>query len=965
MDWQKLQDQWQAFSERVGRFLLGLFGSRNTRVVQSMAPVVQRVAQLEEWAKGLAPEEFPRQTKAFRDAIKAGEKTLDDVLPEAFALAREAARRTLGMRHFDVQIVGGYFLHKGAIAEMATGEGKTLVATLPLYLNALTGRSAFLVTVNDYLARRDATWMSPIYEYLGLTVGAIQSAMHPFERLPVYACDIVYGTNNEFGFDYLRDNMKTRLEDQVQRDLYFAIVDEVDSILIDEARTPLIISGPAELTPDKYRQADAVVRRMERDLHFEIKEKERQAALTEEGIEFAEKALGVNSFYEAGNTDWPHYLENSIRAHHLYAADREYVVEEGEVVIVDEFTGRKMTGRRWSDGLHQAVETKEGLSIRQENQTLATITFQNYFRLYERLAGMTGTAMTEAEEFKKIYGLDVVQIPTNVAIARKDEQDIVYRTEPEKWKAIVDELRDVHGRGQPVLVGTTSVENSEKLSKYLNDAKIPHEVLNAKNHEREASIVARAGERGSVTVATNMAGRGTDIKLGGNFEHRLAAALEAEGLREGDLERLDEIEPIRTRVRAQCDADEKEVLALGGLYVLGTERHESRRIDNQLRGRSGRQGNVGASRFFLSLEDPLMKRFYRDWVKNAMEKMGMSEGVPIESGMVSRAIQRAQKKVEDYYFEIRKNLLEYDEVMDKQRKTIYEERQAVLEGVGLDERVKTMLERTIDRAAKTFVEDAEGFGRWFLKSFGFELDAETAQRATAKDGDSDGAVQAAHGRYDEREKKLGEKLMRQVDRYLLLNAIDTKWKDHLHAIDALKAGIGLRGYAQRDPKNEYKAEGFKLFGRLLESIEDDVSSLVLRVRVGGEDEDGEQASSGAAERESSASTDGPHEARAPEPEASEFAQPKRVFEGKPMTASQPGNAGTSTAASPARPAARPPAPAGAAFDVARRTAAMRQAAEQQAAPHASKANPYPNANRNEPCPCGSGKKYKRCHGASS
>jgi len=952
MDWQQVQDKWQAFSERVGRSLLGVFGSRNTRVVQAMAPVVKQVAELEEWAKGLSAEDFPRRTLEFKRAFAASEKTLDDVLPEAFAMVREAALRTLGLRHFDVQIVGGYFLHKGAIAEMATGEGKTLVATLPLYLNALTGRSAYLVTVNDYLARRDATWMSPIYEYLGLTVGAIQSAMHPSERLPVYACDIVYGTNNEFGFDYLRDNMKVRLEDQVQRDLYFAIVDEVDSILIDEARTPLIISGPAELTPDKYRQADAVVRRMERDVHFEIKEKERQAALTEEGIEFAEQALSVSSFYEAGNTDWPHYLENAIRAHQLYQSDREYVVEEGEVVIVDEFTGRKMTGRRWSDGLHQAVETKEGLAIRQENQTLATITFQNYFRLYERLAGMTGTAMTEAEEFKKIYGLDVVQIPTNVAVARKDDQDIVYRTEPEKWKAIVDELTEVHQRGQPVLVGTTSVENSEKLSRLLRAASVPHEVLNAKNHEREAHIIARAGERGSVTVATNMAGRGTDIKLGGNFEHRLEGALEEVGLRAGDLERLEAIEPIRSRVRAQCDADEKQVLELSGLYVLGTERHESRRIDNQLRGRSGRQGNVGASRFFLSLEDPLMKRFYREGVKNFMEKLGMKEGVPIESGMVSRAIQRAQKKVEEYYFEIRKNLLEYDEVMDKQRKTIYEERQGVLLGVGLDERVKTMLERTTVRACATFVEDAEGFQRYFLKTFGFEIDGSDAARATAKGGDPQAAVALVLARYDRRETKLGEKLMRQVDRYLLLNGIDTKWKDHLHAIDSLKAGIGLRGYAQRDPKNEYKAEGFKLFGRLLESIEDDVSSLVLRVRVGGEEDD-ESAAAAALVQGERPPQDG-------EP-ASDFAQPKQVYGSAPTRTVSP-TATTPAVRTRAALSAPPSPPAAAAFDIKRRQDAIRQ---QAAAPEGKAANPYPNANRNDPCPCGSGKKYKRCHGAGT
>ena len=596
MDWDKLSDKWSNLSERIGEGMLGVFGSKTARAVKHLAPLVQQIGDKESWAQSLTADQFAQQTTQWKAAIGAGDLTLDDVLPEAFALVREAAMRTLGLRHYDVQLVGGIVLHQGKVAEMATGEGKTLMATLALYLNALSGRSCFLVTVNDYLARRDATWMAPIYEYLGMTVGSIQSQMSAAERLPVYACDIVYGTNNEFGFDYLRDNMKTRVEEQVQRDMYFSIVDEVDSILIDESRTPLIISGPAELTPDKYAQADMVARKLERDEHFEIKEKERAANLKEEGIERAQELLGVESFYEAGHMDWPHYIENALRAHYVYQKDREYVVEEGEVVIVDEFTGRKMSGRRWSDGLHQAVESKEGLPIRQENQTLATITFQNYFRLYEKLAGMTGTAITEAGEFHKIYGLDVVQVPTNLPIARADHQDVVYRTEPEKWKAIVDEIREVHEKGQPVLVGTTSVENSEKVASLLREAEIPHEVLNAKNHEREAQIVAKAGERGSVTVSTNMAGRGTDIKLGGNYEHRLHTALEEAGLEEGDLDRLDEIEPIRNEVRERCELDEKEVLGMGGLYVLGTERHESRRIDNQLRGRSGRQGNAGANR---------------------------------------------------------------------------------------------------------------------------------------------------------------------------------------------------------------------------------------------------------------------------------------------------------------------------------------------------------------------------------
>ena len=934
MDWDKLSDKWSSLSERIGESMLGVFGSKTARAVKQLAPLVRRVNDLEPWAEGLTADQFVEQTTRWKEAVGKGELELDDVLPEAFALVREASKRTLGLRHFDVQLVGGIVLHQGKVAEMATGEGKTLMATLALYLNALSGRSCYLVTVNDYLARRDATWMAPIYEYLGMTVGAIQSPMSPAERLPVYGCDIVYGTNNEYGFDYLRDNMKTRVEEQVQRDMYFAIVDEVDSILIDESRTPLIISGPAELTPDKYAQADMVARKLERDEHFEVKEKERSANLKEEGIERAQELLGVESFYEPGHMDWPHYIENALRAHYVYQKDREYVVEQGEVVIVDEFTGRKMSGRRWSDGLHQAVESKEGLPIRQENQTLATITFQNYFRLYEKLAGMTGTAITEAGEFHKIYALDVVQVPTNLPIAREDHQDVVYRTESEKWKAIVDEIREVHERGQPVLVGTTSVENSEKVSSLLEEASIPHEVLNAKNHEREAHIVAKAGENGSVTVSTNMAGRGTDIKLGGNFEHRLHAALEAAGLEEGDLEKLDEIQAIRDEVLERCQKDEAEVLELGGLYVLGTERHESRRIDNQLRGRSGRQGNAGTSRFFLSLEDPLMKRFYRDWVSNFMEKLGMKEGIPIESGMVTRAIQRAQKKVEEYYFEIRKNLLEYDEVMDQQRKSIYTARQDVLEGIGLKERVSEMIERSTLRAVDSYFEDAQGLVDWLKKNFAADIPLEVCERAVERGGDPQDVLDEVAKRYSEREEELGGDGMRRIERYLLLKVIDDKWKDHLHAIDALRAGIGLRGYAQKDPKNEYKAEAFDLFEKLFAAIEDEVASLVLRVRV-----DGQTA--------------------APSP---------MVTAPRPVA---PAPVGGQAPAAPRRPApARPPAAA--AFDVASRQRRAQAAASAPAGGGAAggaaaatmKRDPrFANVGRNDPCPCGSGKKFKKCHGA--
>ncbi len=853
-DWDSFSDKFSLFGEGFGRWLKGAFGSQNDRVVRSLVPIVQQVNQLESWAKGLSAEEARAETAAFRKRLEgldaeAQKPLLDEILPKAFALVREASVRTLGLRHHDVQIVGGIVLHQGAIAEMMTGEGKTLVATLPLYLNALTGRPVYLVTVNDYLARRDCAWMKPIFDYLGLTTGAIQSNMGSWDRKPVYACDIVYGTNNEFGFDYLRDNMKTRAEEQVQKNLAYAIIDEVDSVLIDEARTPLIISGPAEESSGKYKIADGVAQKLEREKHFEVKEKERTATLLEAGIIEAERLVGVDSFYTPGNEDWPHYIENALRAHNLYTRDDQYVVEPGEdgqpeVVIVDEFTGRKMNGRRWSDGLHQAVEVKEGLNPRQENQTLATITFQNYFRLFKKLGGMTGTALTEANEFFKIYGLRVVSIPTNLPVARKDHEDIVYRTSQEKWKAIAEEVEGLHKRGQPVLIGTTSVEKSEHLSKLLHQRGVKHEVLNAKNHEREANIVAHAGEIGAVVVATNMAGRGTDIKLGGNFEWRLRAALEAAGLKEGDLEHLDEIAKIRERVRADCDRDQAEVLTQGGLYVLGTERHEARRIDNQLRGRSGRQGDAGVSRFYLSLEDDLMRRFYRDWVKNAMEKMGMSEGVPIESRMVTRAIERAQRKVEDYNFEIRKSLLEYDDVMDQQRKTIYSVRQDVLEGRELRDRIEQFLAKSITRNAATYTEDGQGFANWFQRAYGFELSKDVAAAATEKTPEVQPAIDAALEYYDTREKTIGPEMMRRVEQYILLNAIDSRWKDHLHAIDSLKTGIGLRGYGQQDPKNEYKREGFQLFQNLLAAVEDEVSSLALRIRIQPPGENGDAGEGG-------------------------------------------------------------------------------------------------------------------------
>jgi preprotein translocase subunit SecA len=965
MSWDDFTDKISLAGDKIGRSLKSLFGSENERMVRSMQPVIAQINELEPWAQELDQDAMQSEMARLKQAIADGETTLDDALPKVYAMVREASVRTLGLRHFDVQLVGGYVLHQGRIAEMMTGEGKTLVATLALSLNSLAGRPVYLVTVNDYLAKRDAHWMAPIYKYLGLSVGAIQSTMDPRDRKPIYACDIIYATNNEMGFDYLRDNMKTTVDEQVQSDLYFVIVDEVDSILIDEARTPLIISGPAEEHVGKYIQADQIVRQLTRDEHYEVKEKEKSASLTEAGIEKAQKLLDVESFYEPGFEDWPHYLENSIRAHELYSNDKEYVIEPSEdrhsgeirpeVIIVDEFTGRKMQGRRWSDGLHQAIEVKEGLEPKQESQTLATITFQNYFRMYEKLSGMTGTALTEAGEFHKIYNLDVVSIPTHMPIARDDANDVVYRTEEEKWKAIVEEIERLHENGQPVLVGTASVENSEHLSSLLKKARIKHEVLNAKNHEREAHIIATAGEAGSVTVATNMAGRGTDIKLGGNFEYRLGLVLEEKGLTEGEVEHLDQINQIRKEVRARCEADEAKVLESGGLYVLGTERHEARRIDNQLRGRTGRQGDVGCSRFFLSLQDPLMRIFYREWVTNAMEKLGMGEGQEIESGMVSRAIARAQKKVEDRNFEMRKSLLEYDEVMNQQRKTIYGVRQDVLEKKGLKGKILTMIGNVVENSARIYAGDPAGFAEWCQKSFNVETpEAEALQATDTENPVCDAVIERLESRYDEREAEMGEDLTRRVEQYLLLNSIDSKWKDHLHAVDALKAGIGLRGYGQQDPKVAYKKEGTELFHeKLLPAMENEVASLILRIQArrpdesedgGGEHVEGAGLMPRGMVRAGQAIPgSGP---MAPTPEQLAALRQRMQHEA-------------------ARRAMHPQVSASNAFDVMRRAQAVPGGGSGNApkAVAASVASGFEGTGRNDPCPCGSGKKFKKCHGA--
>jgi len=731
--WDKTTDAMTALSENLSEGLVRIFGSSNERRVRQMRPIVARINDLEPSIEPLSDDEIKAKTAEFRRRLGAGE-TLDDILPEAFAVCREAGRRYMNMRHFDVQMMGGIVLHGGNIAEMVTGEGKTLVATLPVYLNALEGKGVHVVTVNDYLARRDAEWMTPLYHGLGITVGAIQSEMDSTERQAIYARDVTYGTNNEFGFDYLRDNMKPIRELQCQGALHYAVIDEVDSILIDEARTPLIISGPAFDDVRKYAEADRIARLLKRDVHFEVKEKERTCHLNDDGVREAEKIAGLESFYTPGNMEWPHLIDNALKAHHLYRRDRDYVVQpNGEIVIVDEFTGRLMTGRQWSDGLHQAVEAKEKVKIKEENQTLATITLQNFFKLYKKLSGMTGTAMTEANEFFKVYGLDVVAIPTNRVLSRVNYPDVIFRYEREKNKALVDEIKEVHETGRPILVGTVSIQRSEELSEYLTRYGVKHEVLNAKHHEREAEIVAQAGRRGSVTIATNMAGRGTDIILGGNPEHMAMADLKREVDEDGRplyQTRLDVPHDVWEKTVAKYEpemkAEGREVAALGGLHIVGTERHESRRIDNQLRGRSGRQGDPGSSRFFLALDDDLMRKFAGDWVSNVLTRLGMQDGEAIESKMVTRRIEGAQKKVEERNFDIRKNLLEYDEVMDEQRKRVYSFRQALLDGASPKTKVLEMIDEQVQTAADRFLAEdygRAGFAEWISQRLGVEMTA--------------------------------------------------------------------------------------------------------------------------------------------------------------------------------------------------------------------------------------------------
>ena len=903
------------------RLLNILFGSKNERELKALKPNVDKINELEASLQPLDDQGLAEKTQAFKKRLESGE-TLDNLLPEAFAVCREMSKRRLGMRHFDVQLIGGMVLHQGRITEMRTGEGKTLVATLPIYLNALEGKGVHLVTVNDYLAKRDAQWMGPLYHGLGLSVGIIQhdasflfdpdydapdkrlQYLRPCTRQEAYAADITYGTNNEFGFDYLRDNLVvTDLRQGVQRELNFAIVDEVDSILIDEARTPLIISGPAEQSTDLYHQVDRIIPQLKKEEDYTVEEKTKTVTLTEEGNAHVEQLLGLENLYDLRHLNMVHHVIKALQAHVLYRRDVEYVVKDGEVIIVDEFTGRLMPGRRWSDGLHQAVEAKEGVKIANENQTLASVTFQNYFRMYNKLGGMTGTADTEAPEFAKIYNLEVNVIPTNRAMVRIDHPDVVYRTEKEKFQAIADEIKEYAEKGQPVLIGTISIEKSERLSTLLKHRGVKHHVLNAKFHEKEAEIIAQAGQKGAVTIATNMAGRGTDILLGGNAE----ALFKQQVIYRGeDLTEEEQAKAFET-IKAACEANKKEVLALGGLHIVGTERHESRRIDNQLRGRAGRQGDPGSSRFFLSLEDDLLRIFASERVSNLMLKLGMEEGVPIEHRMVTKSIENAQKKVEGHNFEIRKHLLEYDDVMNKQREVIYKHRQAVLKATDVTEDILSMIEQTGEGFIDTFCPEEQYAEEWDLKGlaeviqgqYGLDIIHPDEMKDMGREGLKDEVIEKLKHAYQAKtqylihEQGATPELVHYVERTILLQMIDQHWKDHLWGMDQMKDGIGLRGYGQKDPLAEYKREGYDMFASMMGRIKSDALERLFKFQLVR----GEQ----------------------PEPE-SEAPKPDQLSL----------NRGGESAAAPQQ-----------------RTV---QRADEK-------------VGRNDPCPCGSGKKYKKCHGA--
>ncbi len=813
-----------------------IFGTKNEREIKNYLPIVDRINFLEPEISRLSDTALRDKTGEFKKRIEAGE-TLDDILPEAFAVTREASKRTLRMRHFDVQLIGGIVLHNGKIAEMKTGEGKTLVATLPVYLNALDGRGVHVVTVNDYLARRDAMWMEPVYNMLGLRVGVIVHGLTDEQRQENYGADITYGTNNEFGFDYLRDNMKYDISQYTQRELNYAIVDEVDSILIDEARTPLIISGPSEESTDKYYKINRIIPSLKLEADFTLEEKNKSVVLTDDGNSKAEHMLGLGNLYDQSNIEIVHHVLQGLRAHHMYKRDVDYVVKDGEVVIVDEFTGRLMPGRRWSDGLHQAIEAKEGVKIENENQTLATITFQNYFRMYNKLSGMTGTADTEAAEFAKIYNLDVTVVPTHRPMVRKDHQDSIYKNENAKFRAITREIETLHEKGQPVLVGTISIEKSEVLSQMLRKKDIPHSVLNAKYHEREAEIIAQAGRIGAVTIATNMAGRGTDIILGGNPE-----GLARELIKDKGDPSQEELQTAKEKAAKKCEEDKNKVLDAGGLFIMGTERHESRRIDNQLRGRSGRQGDPGASRFYLSLGDDLMRIFGSDRLHGIMDRLGMEEDVPIENKMVSKAVENAQKRVEAHNFDIRKHLIDYDDVMNRQRTEIYGFRREILSGgENLRERIRAMMEDAVDSLLDVYCPEDKHATEWDIKGlkeafYGiFAVSASPKPESTAE-AIREALLSALTDFYEAREKEVGREMIEYLEKVILLQVVDAQWKDHLLAMDHLREGIGLRGYAQRDPLTEYKKEGFDLFGEMTDRINTETLSRLFKVRIQTENE---------------------------------------------------------------------------------------------------------------------------------
>ena len=828
-------------------FLTKIIGTKNEREIKKLASVVEQINALEPDVQALSDKELRAKTDEFRSRI--GEETsLDDILPEAFAVVRETSLRVLRMRHFDVQLIGGMVLHSGKIAEMKTGEGKTLVATLAVYLNAIDGKGVHVVTVNDYLAKRDAQWMSPLYHSLGLSVGIIQhdssflydpsfhsedsrlKYLRPVDRKQAYGADITYGTNNEFGFDYLRDNMKYHISDYVQRELNYAIVDEVDSILIDEARTPLIISGPSEESTDKYYKIDKIIPKLKKEEDYTIDEKAKSAILTEEGNIKVEKLLGAGNLYDPANVELVHHVNQGLRAHALFKRDVDYIVKDNEVIIVDEFTGRLMPGRRWSDGLHQAIEAKEGVKIASENQTLATITFQNYFRMYNKLAGMTGTADTEAEEFAKIYNLDVMVIPTNKPMIRADYADVIYKNERGKFNSVINEITDCHKRGQPVLVGTISIEKSEVLSSLLKKKKIPHSVLNAKYHENEAEIIAQAGRSGGVTIATNMAGRGTDIVLGGNPE-----GIAKDMLREKDEVTDEEFQKTLEKARELCEKDKEKVIAAGGLHILGTERHEARRIDNQLRGRSGRQGDPGSSRFYLSLEDDLMRIFGSERISGLMGKLGMDENQPIEHRWVSKAIESSQKKVEAHNFDIRKHLIEYDDVNNMQRTEIYSFRREILTSEDLKERIYDMMESLLDDLLSIHCPEDKHPEEWDLKSL---KDALYGQFSIYPEIELSGfdelrekLLEEIHRAHERKEQEIGTETFRYLERMIMLQVLDTQWKDHLLSMDHLKEGVGLRGYGQRDPLIEYKKEAFDIFADLSDRVASEVVSRLMKIQI--------------------------------------------------------------------------------------------------------------------------------------